>query len=74
MRVASEVDSVRSHLVLLEKSTVDTLRSENEVRVSPLRELAQGQPNAWLCVWACVLKHELTSWSPCGNVCSCTAV
>ena len=34
MQVAGEVDALRSNLVLLERSTIDTLRSENEVKLS----------------------------------------
>ena len=31
VQVAGEVDSLRSNLLLLERSTIDTLRNENEV-------------------------------------------
>ena len=33
MQVAGEVDGLRNNLVLLERSTIDTLRSENEVKL-----------------------------------------
>jgi uncharacterized protein YlaN (UPF0358 family) len=34
VQVAGEVDSLRSNLLLLERSTIDTLRNENEASIS----------------------------------------
>ena len=31
VQVAAEIEALRSNLILLEKSTIDTLRNENEV-------------------------------------------
>jgi hypothetical protein len=39
VQVAGEVDSLRSNLLLLERSTIDTLRNENEALAAQIKKL-----------------------------------